>query len=92
MSEIRHSLQRRLEKQGSNKMLIGSDSNSNSSQSEILVRSRDAGQLSSNNAPEFEMSELSSLSNEESWGGVSNAESLHSEHFKMKAPITSLQK
>lgn len=44
-----------------------------------------------NNQADFEMSEVSSFSNE-SWGGVSNAESLHSAHFRLKAPITSLER
>jgi hypothetical protein len=47
------------------------------SQSELNVRVN-----LSNQPHDLEMSEMSSISNDDSWGGVSNAESLHSGHFR----------
>ena len=42
------------------------------------------------NMGDMEMSEMSSVSNE-SWGGVSNAESLHSAQFRMRSLPASIE-
>ena len=91
-SEIRQSMQNRLIRQGASSRVIVDQAESSSdssvqSQSELNVR----GNLG-NQPHDLDMSEMSSMSNDDSWGGVSDAESLHSGHFRQRGPIASLEK
>ena len=93
--EIRQSLQKRIDRSKGNaggaQFMIESEE-SDSEKSKSVDPSQSINNLSANmmNMGDMEMSEMSSVSNE-SWGGVSNAESLHSAQFRMRSLPVSIE-